>query len=57
MTDERRGAAILRMVALGLPPGQWPGGTGESPVPPKANDDTILGKILKKEVDRGPVLG
>ena len=31
----RRDAVLLPGVAFGLPPGQWPGGTGESPVLPK----------------------
>jgi hypothetical protein len=28
-------ATLWPRVAFGLPPGQWPGGTGESPVPPR----------------------
>jgi hypothetical protein len=33
--DCSSGAALLPRVALEIPPGQWPGGTGESPVPPR----------------------
>src|SRR5712664_4034115 len=31
-------AVTLPVVAVGLPPGQWPGGTGESPVPPRTQE-------------------
>jgi tetratricopeptide (TPR) repeat protein len=34
-TDPGRDAALWPKAACDLPPGQWPGGTGESPVPPK----------------------
>jgi hypothetical protein len=34
-TDCRHGAVPLPKVGFGLPPGQWPGGTGESPVLPR----------------------
>jgi hypothetical protein len=29
-----KGGTRARKVAFGIPPGQWPGGTGESPVLP-----------------------
>ena len=34
LPGKKRDAAPLPEVASGLPPGQWPGWTGESPVPP-----------------------
>jgi Na+/H+ antiporter NhaD/arsenite permease-like protein len=37
-TDCRRDASFLPKAALELPPGQWPGGTGGSPVPPKKHE-------------------
>jgi hypothetical protein len=35
VTHCSRDTALLPKVPLGFPPGQWPGGTGESPVPPR----------------------
>jgi len=35
VTDWSCDASLLPRVAYDLPPGQWPGGTGESPVPPR----------------------
>ena len=35
VADCSREAAFLPKIALEMPPGQWPGGTGESPVLPR----------------------
>ena len=45
-TDFRSETAFLPEVALDLPPGQWPGGTGQSPVPPKNHDICWLAGLL-----------